>query len=227
MRLLVAATLTGLVVGLAPAGGPSAGVCWDLLLATGYMGLVLLAVLGWDSEVPVNRPRLRLHRNLAILATGLVAVHAIGFPLLDPILIEYLKPTAPLYMLVGIGAAVALLAVTVSSLPGPRNAIYRTFPRFRSWHRLLFGIILGGSVWHTLGTGFTLAYPWQLGMVGLLAGLAPGMAYLARRADRPLYLTPPPGSERAADAQSVLAAAVAIGFCLAWSAVKWSLCATC
>lgn len=227
MHLLVLATLTVLVLGLTPAGGPSAGILWDLLLATGYMGLVLLAVLGWDSEVPANRPRLRLHRNLAILATALVAVHAIGFLLLDPIVIEYLRPTAPLHMLVGVGAALALLAATVTSLPGPRSLIYRDFPLFRSWHRLLFGIVIVGSLWHTLGTGFTLTRPWQLVAISLLAGFAPGLAYLARRTRRPVYRTQPPGSERVADGQTALATAVAIGFCLAWSAAKWSLCATC
>jgi hypothetical protein len=227
MRLLAIASLVVLLVGLLPDGGPSGGIAWDLLVAAGYMGLVLLAFLGWESEVPASRPRLRLHRNLALLATVLVVAHAIGFVLADPILIEYLLPTAPLYMLVGVVAGIGLLIVTTSSLPGPRSAVYGGFPRFRRWHRLLFGVVLGGAVWHTLGTRFTLAEDWQIGAIGVLTGIAPIVAYLARRADRPVTLTRPPAGVAAADAQTGVAVLLAIVFCLAWVAAKWSLCDTC
>lgn len=227
MRLLAIATLVVLLVGVLPHGGPSAGIAWDLLVAAGYMGLVLLAFLGWDTEAPISAPRLRLHRNLALLATALVAAHAIGLLLVDPILIEYLLPTAPVYMLVGLLAGIGLLIVTTSSLPGLRAAVYGGFPRFRRWHRLLFGVVLGAGVWHALGTRFTLVQAWQMGAIGVLTGIAPIIAYLARRADQPLTLSPPRAGVDAAAAQTGVAVLLAIVFCLVWAGAKWSLCDTC
>ena len=179
-------TLTGLallvlVIGLAAGALPSGGFWWDLLAALGYCTFTLIAFMGWDSESPAGGRRVRLHRNLAILAALIATAHAAGYLLLDATVVEYLKPSAPNYMLIGIVAWLLLLAITYSSLPGPRKRHYPAFSAFRSWHRVLYLLLLATSAWHTFATDFSLANVWQVSLVGLLLIGAPLLGYLARR----------------------------------------------
>ena len=227
MALPLAACALILLFGLIPGVAPAAGPWWDFLLATGYCSLCLLGWLGWDSESPARQPRLRLHRNAALLAASLAGLHTIGLLLLDETVLEYLLPTAPYYMLAGSIALLALLIVTVSSLNAPRRYLYTSFPGFRFWHRTLFLVILGTSLWHVLGTEFILAECWQVAPVALAAGGLPAIAYLARRFDLPLPRGPEPGDGAAADRQVVLALPLLLAMCLAFAWLKEFGCATC
>jgi DMSO/TMAO reductase YedYZ heme-binding membrane subunit len=170
---------------------------------------------------------LRLHRNLAIIAALLVVTHTAGFLLLDNLLIEYLLPTTPVYMLVGIIAFLALLAVTVSSLPGPRRKFYGGFNQFRRWHRALFIVVLAGSLWHTIGTDYTLGNTAQIVVVAVAAGLLPALAYFGRRQERAIPRTAQPASDMAADLQAWLGGATIVLLSFSYALIKEFLCATC
>ena len=221
--------LCALVLGtvLLPDGLPTAGFWWDFLIASGFCSLAIIAFLGWDSETPASNPRLRLHRNLGILASTLLVVHSIGYLLIDSTVIEYLLPSAPGYMLAGLGALLSLLVVTISSFPGPRKKFYGHFARFRSWHRALFSIILVGSLWHVAGTDFSLDSRWQLAVVGLLLAALPGAAYLSRRAGRPLPLSQPPATTLAADLSTAIAGLLMLVLSAGFAAVKVFACDPC
>ena len=227
MALLLCFCVLILAIGLLPDGLPAAGLWWDFLIATGFCTLAIIAFLGWDSESPASNPRLRLHRNLGLLAALLCSVHSFGYLLLDSILLEYLLPSAPGYMLAGIVAFVCLLAVTVSSLPGPRKKFYGGFFRFRAWHRILFILILLGSGWHIMGTDFSLTSPWQLGAGIVLLGLMPLSAYASRRKGQPLPLGPAPPSTRFADRHTVGVGLAIIALCAAYTGLRYLACASC
>jgi len=212
-----------LIVGVLPGGGVSAGFWWDALLGAGYCSLAILAFLGWDSESPATHPRIRLHRNLALLAAGFATIHTLGFLLLDETLIEYLLPSAPAYMLMGMVAFLCLLAATISSLPVVRRKFYRNFGSFRSWHRGLFALVLIASIWHLVGTDFTLRGTWQLASAGLLLGFLPALAYALRRAARPLPLSGIPERTKSVDVQSVITGLLIVLFCFLYALTKYFL----
>lgn len=227
MAVLIA--FAGLVLAIALAAGarPVAGFWWDALAAVGFCAAAVIAFLGWDSESPAGNPRLRLHRNLAFVAAGLVTGHAIGYLVLDRTVLEYLLPAAPAYMLAGIGAWIVLVGMTVTALPGVRMRSYSGFGAFRRWHRGLFLILIATTGWHVLGTGFSLDRRWQQVLIGLCLGAIPLLAYWRRRRRRPLPLSPGPAHTDAADASTIIVCLVLAGFSAAFAAIKLAACATC
>jgi len=217
LTLLTALTLA---IGLLPVRFPAAGFWWDWLAGLGFCGLAMIAYLGWDSESPATSPRLRLHRNIALLATILTGVHATGYLIDDLILIEYLKPTAPPYMLLGIAAFTVMVGTTITALPAPRQYFYTGFSSFRNWHRWLVALVLIGSIWHVIGTDFTITTPMQTGFLILLTLLLPAGAFCARRLRVKLPLTTAPDSERRADNNTVALALLMLLFAGVYSAIK-------
>lgn len=183
--------------------------------------------MGWDSESPAKNPRLKLHRNLAMLGTTIAACHAIGYLIIDQTVIEYLLPAAPAYMLMGILAFMLLLGMTVSSLPGPRRKTYSGFPAFRNWHRMLFLLLLISTGWHVMGTDFSLGRVWQAVVLGILLGGAPVAAYWARRTNQSLPMTPEPGSEAAADRHPILIGLLMLLLSATFAGIKVIACDVC
>ena len=227
MRGLLGLTLLVLAVCLAAGALPSAGFWWDFLAGLGYCAFALVAFMGWESESPARNPRLRMHRNLALLATLIAALHAVGYLIIDPIVVEHFLPTAPAFMLLGLLAFALLVATTYSSLPKPRQRTYRGFAAFRAWHRALYLLLLAATGWHVFGTQFSISSVWQLvPMVVLLTG-APLAAYLARRQGSFRLLTRAPASEEAADLHPLLCGLSMLALSAAFAGLKAVSCATC
>ena len=216
-----------LAIALAAGALPSGGFWWDFLAALGYCAFTLIAFMGWDSESPVRTSRLRLHRNLAILATVIACAHAGGYLLIDATVLEYLLPAAPNYMLLGIVAWLLLIATTFSSLPGPRRRTYPAYSHFRSWHRALYLLLLATSAWHVLATGFSLARFWQVALLSALLIGAPLLAYLSRRAGAATPVTGAPAGDRAADLHPTFCGLAMIALSFSFAAIKVLACATC
>ncbi len=218
-----------LVLGITLAAGalPAGGFWWDFLAALGYCAFTLIAFMGWDSESPVRTPRLRAHRNLAILAALIATAHAAGYLVIDATVLEHLKPTAPNYMLLGIVAWLLLIATTYSSLPGPRKRTYPGFSSFRNWHRGLYLLILTASAWHVLATEFSLSSPWQVGVLALLLIGAPMLGYVMRRYGRTMVVTGAPAGDRQADLQPTLCGLAMVLLSAAFAGIKVAACATC
>jgi hypothetical protein len=216
-----------LLIALAAGALPSGGFWWDFLAALGYCALALIAFMGWDSESPVRAPRLRLHRNLAILAAVVATVHALGYLVIDLTVLEYLMPAAPNYMLLGVLAWLLLIATTYSSLPAPRKRAYSDFGAFRSWHRALYLLLLGASAWHVFATEFSLTSIWQVAaLLSLLIG-APLAAYMARRAGKAAPVTDAPAADRDADLHPVLCGVAMLVLSASFAGLKAAACATC
>ena len=227
MPQLIGLSILILSIALLPDGLPSAGLWWDFLIGLGFCAIAIIAFLGWDSESPATNPRLRLHRNLAVLTTLLTVTHALGYLLLDSTLIDYLLPTAPAYMLAGVAAFLSLVVVTVSSFPAPRKRLYRNFPAFRSWHRILFVVILIGSGWHVAGTDFSLPGIWQLLLAGLLLAVLPLAAYIGRRGGSKPVLSRPPLDLPAADRSALSGGAILVLISAGYAFIRQSACAVC
>jgi hypothetical protein len=216
-----------LAIALAAGALPSGGFWWDFLAALGYCALTLIAFMGWDSESPVRTPRLRLHRNLAILAAVIASAHAVGYLIIDATVVEYLQPAAPNYMLLGIFAWLLLIATTYSSLPGPRKRTYPAFSSFRTWHRALYLLLLGTSAWHVLATDFSLASFWQVALLSALLVGAPLLAYLSRRAGTATPVTGAPAGDREADLHPTFCGLAMIAVSGSFAGIKLLACATC
>ncbi|MGE0621003.1 MAG: ferric reductase-like transmembrane domain-containing protein [Pseudomonadales bacterium] len=219
----------GVILAIALAAGalPAAGFWWDTLAAVGFCAATIIAFLGWDSESPAGNPRLRLHRNLAFLAAALATGHALGYLITDRTVLEYFKPAAPAYMLAGLGAWIGLVAMTVTSLPGPRRRSFAGFAAFRRWHRALFLAVLAATAWHVLAAGFNLTSRWQQVLAGAcLVGL-PVLAYWRRRRRSAVPMSPAPAHIAAADSGAIVLGVTMLALSVAYGAIKLLACADC
>ena len=216
-----------LLLSLADGALPTAGFAWDFLGALGFCAFAVIALLGWDSESPARQPRLDLHRNLGILACVLIFLHGIGYLAIDWTVVEYLLPAAPGNMLISLFAFIALVAMTVTSLPRFRSQSYGYFAGFRRWHRLIYLAVLGSTAWHVFGTDFSLGTPWQVAAAVLLLCVIPLAGYLARRLALAPRMTAPPASTRAAARAPYVTALGAITLAAAYAAFKQFACVSC
>jgi len=159
-------------VALLPFGLPAAGWLWESLNGLGLAAMVLFVVLAFEAQTPSPPLALRQHQALAILATVLVALHALGFLLADPILLEHLKPSAPWSMLSALLALLLLLILCVASFPRWRRYVWPRFAVFRRWHLGLSLLTIGLMLWHLLGTASVFAETWRAAsLVALMAGI--------------------------------------------------------
>lgn len=220
--------LAMLGVSLLPDRYPAAGLLWDFLNGLGFGALAVIVFLGWDSESPATHPRVRLHQHLATVGCLLMGGHVVGFLIADPLLLEYLKPTAPLSMLAGLAAAVAMLAVTVSAYPSLRRRCYGSFPRFRRWHRNTGIVLLGLAIWHVVGAGYSVGDEPGVSRTGAvrlalflpLVAAVPLIAFYRRRTARFVPIGPPPPGNAAADRDALLVLLTLLLLASAWTAVK-------
>lgn len=215
MATLALICVAMLAIALLPRGLPAAGFLWDFFNGLGFCGLAALISLAWDSESPARNPRLRLHRNLAVVSSILISGHVLGFLLWDPTVIEYLKLRAPLYMLAGIGGYLLMVLATLSSFPAPRRVLYRGFARFRQWHLIVSIAAILTSVWHVLGTKFVISGFLHSMFFCLLVLSVPAYAYGRRRFAASLPRPAPPQSDDLADRLGMTSFAA----CLALAAV--------
>ncbi len=74
------------------------------------------------------------HEALGWIALGWAALHILVALVADHTVIEYLKPTAPLYQLAGIAAFTLMLVLAVSSAAASRRRLWRSHRGFQATH---------------------------------------------------------------------------------------------
>lgn len=168
---------------------PAAGPAWDWGNALGYLGLAACLLL----FIYAGRPRVfppfhgrffaSLHRDLGYAALWLVTGHVGLLLYAEPLLLEYLKPTAPLYMLAGLAALLLLLVLVISSVTGWRKRLWPDYRRFRRLHGWLAIACVALTGWHVAGSHFYLNSPLKLG-TGALAVVVVIGCYLRGRGSR-------------------------------------------
>jgi Ferric reductase like transmembrane component/Class III cytochrome C family len=163
-----------------------AGVGWELSQLAGLVGVLACIAL---SGSPI-RPReaspptvlsLRFHTVIGWVALIAVAFHAGGLVLADRTVVEYLKPTAPLYQLAGIVATCLLLVLVVSSLAGVRRRIWTSHRNFQATHVIL-GCLLAALI--AVHVVVTARYMGGRGRRALFVAVTIGAIFMLLRARR-------------------------------------------
>jgi len=119
------------------------------------------------------------HEVLGWIALGTAALHILSAAAADHTVVEYLKPTAPLYQLMGVAAFVLLLALVATSLSGSRRRFWRSHRNFQATHLVLGCLLAALLTAHVIATGrYTGGYVRRAVFIAAAAG---GIAMLLRR----------------------------------------------
>ena len=196
-RRYLAWGLCVLLIGLLPARSGFVGVIWELSQVCGLAGFIACIVLAGAPIRPrLARPRILLsfgsHAWLGWIALGAVALHVAGLLLSDHRVVEYLKPTAPLYQLAGILAAILLIALTVSAIAGSRRRLWGSHRGFQATHVTASGALLCLSAVHVVTTGRYAGNRWSQWLI--ITAVAGGALILLRAR---------PGSEAAPESAAL------------------------
>ena len=149
---------------------PGINLIWDWANAMGYMALAICLFLfvykGRARSFPAYSGRFfaNLHRDLGYIAMLLLAGHVGILLAAEPLLLEHLKPTAPLHMLAGLLALILMLLLVGSSIPALRRRLWPDYHLFRHFHAVAAVAIVVLTFFHVLHSGFYLNSPWKIGL---------------------------------------------------------------
>jgi predicted CXXCH cytochrome family protein len=141
-------------------------ISWEICSAAGIVSAVLilaLFVLPLRARAQVKTTiGLARHRDLSLVALAAALIHTGGLLWVQPLTLEYLKPTAPLYMLVGLAALLILGCLVATGFELVRRQLWRSQRGFQAVHVgsaiLLVAVVAG----HVLPSGRYLDAPWKL-----------------------------------------------------------------
>ena len=169
---------------------PFAGLAWDWANYLGYLGLAIVMLLFSYAGRPRTFPPFsgrffaNLHRDLGYLALLVVAAHVGLLLVAEPLLLEHLKPSAPLYMLAGLLASLLLLVLVVSSITRLRRRVWPDYQRFKRLHAWLAIACVAFIGWHVAGSRFYLNTELKLALAGVAVATLPGYYLKARLGTR-------------------------------------------
>lgn len=173
---------------------PAVNLLWDWSNALGYFALVLAVLLFIYAGRPRANPPFsgrffaNIHRDFGYIALLLVLLH-IGLMLYaEPLLLEHMKPTAPLHMLAGLVSAVLMLLLVVTSITPLRRRVWRNYQGFRVFHAWLSISAVLLLLVHIVGSAYYLNSLWKtlflLGVVAVVLGLYLDQRFVHLRHDR-------------------------------------------
>lgn len=145
-----------LLAGL-PAFAGFVGLGWELCQIAGLLGCIAcLALCGAPvrprDAVPPTLLSLRLHSLIGWFALCAVVIHVGGLVLADRVVVQYLKPSAPIYQLAGIAAGVILLLVVVGGVATVRQRLWKSHRAFQSTHVILGCVLIALIAVHVIAT---------------------------------------------------------------------------
>lgn len=163
------------------------GPGWEVSQWVGWAGAIACMVLCGAPLRPRNAQpptllSLRLHTLLGWAALILVALHIGGLVLADRTVIEYLKPTAPLYQFAGIAGAMLLLLLVPLSLGSVRRRLWRSHRGFQATHIILACALAALVAVHVVVTARYVGGPARR---ALLLAASIGALLMLLRARRP------------------------------------------
>ena len=159
-------------------------VGWEISEVLGFAAaLACLALCGSPVRPRESRPSVLLslgrHELLGWIALAAAALHVLVAVIADRTVIEYLKPSTPLYQWAGIAALLVLLVLTVSSLAGLRRRLWRSHRNFQATHIALGCLVLALVAAHVITADrYTRGYGRRVLFVAVAIG---GVAMLLRR----------------------------------------------
>jgi DMSO/TMAO reductase YedYZ heme-binding membrane subunit len=118
------------------------GLGWELSQMSGLAsGIACIALCGAPvrprDSVPPTLLSLDWHQFIGWAALVAAILHIAGLVLVDRTVLEYLKPTTPLYQFAGIAATVTLLILVLSSVAGVRRRLWASHRGFQASHVIL------------------------------------------------------------------------------------------
>jgi Class III cytochrome C family len=162
-RRLAVVVILGIAIALSPSPA-SGGPAWDVAMGIGYAALALAAALYLYPLRGEGLPHRRLstlsqHRRIGWWVLTLSILHTAILLLAQPLTSRYLLPSAPLYMLSGIAALVALAILVPTGLSARsslRKARTQTSshapPASASTHATLAALLLALIGAHVIGS---------------------------------------------------------------------------
>lgn len=157
---------------------------WECSEILGLAGaLACLALCGSPvrprEATPPALLSLSRHEMLGWIAFGAAALHILLAVMADRAVVEYLKPTSPLYQLAGIVGFAVLLVLVVTSLATVRRRLWHSHRNFQATH-IVFGCLLLALLGvHVVTTGRYVGGGGR--RILFIAVAAGGLAMLLRR----------------------------------------------
>ncbi|MNF92802.1 hypothetical protein D3C84_754560 [compost metagenome] len=167
---------------------PGLAPLWDFANAAGLFAAVLLLLLFVYSGRPLSSPHydgkffLGLHRDLGYVTLLLLAAHIGLLAFEEPLVLDYLLPSAAAPMLAGTLATLLLLVLIPISLAPLRQRLWRHHLRFKRWHYGIGAALLVLLAIHVIGVGYYSGTRWKALLWGGLTGAALAWPLLPRRA---------------------------------------------
>jgi len=149
--------------------GLGAGMLWSVAHGLGYAAFICLLYTCFSKPAKLN---IGSHRSLGYMALLFTSLHILVLLITDPITIEYLMPNAPLYMWLGSFSCILMVCIIVSSLTRFRNVFYSNSISFKKVHRVTSWLIIAGSLFHIVDSGFYIYQRWQIIAIALVAILS-------------------------------------------------------
>ncbi len=147
---------------------------WDWANSMGYLAVATIGLLfvyrGRAKSFPAFSGRFfaNFHRDLGYVAVLFLVAHISLLLYTEPLLLEHLKPSAPLHMLSGLYALVAMVLLLVSSIPIFRRRLWPDYHRFKHLHMLMAAVILTLVFYHVVMSGYYLNSNLKKSIFGIL-----------------------------------------------------------
>lgn len=149
--------------------GLGAGMLWSVANGLGYAAFTCLLYTCFSKPAKLN---IGNHRSLGYMTLLFTSLHVLVLLFTDPITIEYLMPNAPLYMWLGSFSCILMVCIIVSSLTRFKNIFYSKSTSFKKAHRIMSWLIVAGSLYHIVDSGFYIYQQWQIIAIVLVACLS-------------------------------------------------------
>jgi len=174
-----------LLLALLPALAGFAGFTWEAAQMAGLIGaIVCIALCGAPIRPRESKPAtlltLATHTLLGWAALLAVALHIGALLLTDHTVIEYVKPTAPLHQLAGIGAGILLLALVLSAIGRARRKVWASHRGFQASHVILSCGLIALIAVHVIATRRYIG-GWPQRSLWLAASIGAVLMLLRRR----------------------------------------------
>jgi predicted CXXCH cytochrome family protein len=165
-------------------------LAWEIGCAAGLLSaLIVLLLFAWPmrgrDRVPLAPIAPGRHRDLALACFALALGHAVALIWAEPLLLEYLKPTAPLHMLTGIAALAALLALVATGFESVRRRLWRSARGFQATHVGVAIAALAATGAHVIASARYVDSRWKVAVLCGASTLAALGILRARRSPSP------------------------------------------
>lgn len=189
--------LISLVLLVIPPLAPQNGLWWDFLMALGYLATGLLFLLPlvttrfWylvGGNAAETRSIIQAHRIVTYLAMVFLSIHIGGLLILDSLIIEYLKPSAPWGMVAALLATIAFcVAIAQSEFRIKLNMRYGSW---RHWHMVLSAVAVVGTFYHIFEAKYFVQSMSEIFTLAVVSVAVGGIIFVGKRRYQPASAAP-------------------------------------